>query len=356
MSKKILYLDNIKSLLALLVILFHTNSAYGGEGGWYYIEASDDTLAQTVLTFENALCQSFFMGLFFFIAAYFSPRSYENKGFYLFLKAKVIKLLLPALFYFFILNPLCISLVTQKPYASSLGFYNMWFIMALFYFSVFYAIFRRWFRGLQQEIHLPNGWGMLGFIGVLGILNFTARLFFPTNQLYIHDFSLGYFPEYILLFLIGTLAYRNDWLEQIPVRLVTIYFRISLLSIVTLPFVFFLVEYYKRDFDAFYGGWTLESLYYSFWEPFTSVGIILKILTIFKAKADYTTPLLSRFSRASYSIYIIQAPIIVSLQLALRPVDIPIMLKVGIIFTSVLFLSFIVSHWLLKNRVIKQII
>lgn len=170
-----------------------------------------------MLTFENALCLSFFMGLFFFIVAYFSPRSYDNKGCYLFLKAKVIKLLLPALFYFFILNPLCIFLVTPRPYTSSLGFYNMWFIMALFYFSVFYATFRRWFRGLQQQIPFPNGLGLLGFIGV-------------------------------------------------------------------------------------------------------------------------------------------QAPIIVSLQLALRPVDIPIMLKVGIIFTGVLFLSYIVSHWLLKNRVIKQII
>lgn len=97
---KIHYINNIKSFLALLVIVFHTNSAYGGEGGWYYVEPTNDVIAVSILTLINALCQSFFMGLFFFISAYFSPKSYDKKGFYTFLKGRISKLLIPAFFLF----------------------------------------------------------------------------------------------------------------------------------------------------------------------------------------------------------------------------------------------------------------
>lgn len=356
MSKKILYIDNIKSFLALLVIIFHTNSAYGGEGGWYYIESSNNEVAQTILTFINALCQSFFMGLFFFIAAYFTPRTYDNKGFYYFLKAKVVKLLIPALFYYFILNPFCVFLVHPEPYTDSLGFYNMWFIVALLYFSIFYAILRKWLGKGGLRLNFPNFSQILGFIVLTGFLNFMTRLLFLTNKLYIHDFSLGYFPQYILFFWLGTVAYRNNWLEQLNLKLVTIYFRISLVSITTLPVVFILVDLYGRNLSSFYGGLTLESLYYSFWEPFTCVGVILKILTVFKSRINVTTPLLSRLNRSSYLIYIIQAPIIVALQLALRLVDIDVLLKVTIVSTSTLFISFIISHWLLKNRMVAKVV
>ncbi|WP_366291024.1 acyltransferase [Paenibacillus sp. AN1007] len=358
MNKKILYLDNIKSFMAVLVIVFHTNSAYGAEGGWYYVELSNDELSKTILTFVNAVCQTFFMGLFFFISAYFTPPSFDKKGFYPYIKGRVFKLLIPALFYYFILNPFCIFLVEPQSHLSlsSFGFYNMWFIMALFYFSSIYGLVRKWFGGFTVKINFPSKIGILYFILLIGSLNFVTRLIFPTNMLYIHDFSLGYFPQYIMLFWLGTVAYRNNWLDQIDSLLTSFYFRISLITIVTLPAAFLLIDLYGGSLASFYGGFTFESLYYSFWEPFTSIGIILKIITVFKTKFNFTNSFLSRFNRSSYAIYIFQAPIIVSLQLALQTIDVNIIIKVMLVSSITLIISFYLSRFLLKNKMLNQMI
>jgi glucans biosynthesis protein C len=353
---KIHYINNIKSFLALLVIVFHTNSAYGGEGGWYYVEPTNDVIAVSILTLVNALCQSFFMGLFFFIAAYFSPKSYDKKGFYTFLKGRTSKLLIPAFFYFFVLNPLCINMVQEQEYRSSLGFYNMWFIMALFYFTLIYAIGRKINLAKSPKWDFPNAKKIFVFILFMGVLNFIVRLFFPTNRMYIHDFTLGYFPQYIVLFTLGVIAYRNNWLDQINERLANMYFRISIFSIITMPVVFFLSTLHSDSLSNFYGGFTFESLYYSFWEPFTYVGIILKILIYFKKHFNFTTPLLSLISRSSYSIYIIQAPIIVGLQILFGSIDLYIMIKVIMVIVLTFVFSLGISILLLRIPVLNKII
>lgn len=350
------YLDNVKIFLTLLVIFFHTSSAYGAEGGWYYIEISNELLSKDILTLINALCQSFFMGLFFFISAYFSPDSYDRKGFYLFIKGRTIKLLLPALFYFFFLNPLCIKLVQKETYIDSLGFYNMWFIMALFYFSLVYGILRKTEFLKEISISFPNKKKIFGFIIVMGLLNYIVRFFFPTNEMFIHDFSLGYFPQYILLFILGIIANRNKWLDQINKSTVDLYFSISLVSIITMPIVFSFHNMYSNDLSSFYGGLTIQALYYALWEPFTCVGIILKILYVFKNKLNYSTNILTTLSRTTYSIYIIHAPIIVILQLLFIDLQISILLKVTIVVILTSIISMVLSLILLKIPFLKKVL
>ncbi|USB33659.1 acyltransferase family protein [Paenibacillus sp. YPG26] len=340
------YINCLKVFLAMLVVWFHTSSGYGGAGGWYFIEPSNDEMSMSVLTLLNAIIQSFFMGLFFFISAYFSPKSYDRKGFYQFLKDRVPRLLLPALFYFFILNPLCVNMVRETKYTESLGFYNMWFIMALLYFTIIYALIRK--AGLAKSVkaHFPGVKGLLVFILIMGTLNFATRLIFPTNIMYVHDFSLGYFPQYIVLFIAGIAAYRNGWLEQFNERVVNIYFRVSLVSIITLPVVFLLVG--PDRVGKFYGGFTLESIYYSFWEPFTYVGIIMKLLVVFRKRLNRDSPVLGLLNRSSYSIYIIQAPFIIALQLALAGLEINIIIKVILVSLLAFMLSWGVSLLLLR--------
>lgn len=352
-NEKLHYINNLKAFLAVLVVLFHTSSAYGGAGGWYYIEPSDDTISTSVLTLINALCQSFFMGLFFFIAACFSPRSFDDKGFFNFLRDRVPKLLIPAFVYFFVLNPLSINLVKKQSYLSSLGFYNLWFVMALFYFTVMYAIIRKTTAIKIPQISFPSIKKIFVFIIFMGICNFVVRLLFPTDRLYLHDFTLGYFPQYIVLFIIGIIAYRNNWLNQINERAASIYFRISIVSFLTMPIVFFLDG---DRINYFFGGVTMESLYYSFWEPFTFVGIILKLLVLFKKKLNYTTPLLSKISRSSYSIYIIQGPIIVGLQLMFSSFELNVILKTILVTILTFVLSLGISMLLLRIPRINKII
>ena len=103
--ERIYYIDRIKVLLCVLVIAMHTSVAYGGAGSWYYNEKTDSAVLMLIFTMFNAICQSFFMGLFFFISAYFNPASYKKKGAINFLKDKFIRLGIPLVVFYFILNP-----------------------------------------------------------------------------------------------------------------------------------------------------------------------------------------------------------------------------------------------------------
>ena len=74
------FIDNLRILLVVLVILHHLAVTYGGEGSWYYYEGQADPLTSMLLTLFVVFNQAFFMGFYFLIAGYFVPRSLERAG------------------------------------------------------------------------------------------------------------------------------------------------------------------------------------------------------------------------------------------------------------------------------------
>lgn len=70
---RLLFIDNIRIILVCLVILTHLAITYGASGSWYYHEVSGVSVSSALLTLLTSLFQTFFMGFFFLIAAYFIP-------------------------------------------------------------------------------------------------------------------------------------------------------------------------------------------------------------------------------------------------------------------------------------------
>jgi peptidoglycan/LPS O-acetylase OafA/YrhL len=77
---KINYIDHLKVVLTMLVILHHTFIAYGAPGGWYYSQKTTIAGAIVPMTAFVSVNQAFFMGFFFFLSALFVPSSYDKKG------------------------------------------------------------------------------------------------------------------------------------------------------------------------------------------------------------------------------------------------------------------------------------
>jgi len=147
-SKKILYIDNLKVLLITLVILHHVLNTYGAEGGWYYWQKTTHPAASIPMVVLITINQSFFMGLFFFLSAYFIPSSYNKKGAVRFVKDRLLRLGLPLVFYSFILSPVLIYLVDYFGKGQHItflqflgGFHDwidfgvLWFVAALLLFT-----------------------------------------------------------------------------------------------------------------------------------------------------------------------------------------------------------------------------
>jgi hypothetical protein len=66
-SQHINYLDHIKVLLTVLVILHHTFITYGAPGGWYFKQPATNIGALIPMTLFVSINQSFFIGMLFFI-------------------------------------------------------------------------------------------------------------------------------------------------------------------------------------------------------------------------------------------------------------------------------------------------
>ncbi len=147
-----LYIDNLRVLLIILVVMVHAAVIYGPIGFWYYFERTG--LPSTyILAFFNSFNQSFVLGLFFMISAYFTPLSYYRKGPALFIRNRLKRLGIPLLFYIVFIGPVLIytnHLITPGENISFYRFYweyiiknghidmgPLWFIQALLIFVFF---------------------------------------------------------------------------------------------------------------------------------------------------------------------------------------------------------------------------
>jgi fucose 4-O-acetylase-like acetyltransferase len=152
---KIFYLDNLKVGLITLVVLHHAALTYGAEGAWYYTQKTTDIGAVIPMLLLVTINQSFFMGFFFFLSAYFIPGSYDRKGAARFVRDRLLRLGIPLIFYSLILSPVLIYLVDYfgkghritfiqflDGYHDWINFGVLWFVAALLLFTLLYVVWR----------------------------------------------------------------------------------------------------------------------------------------------------------------------------------------------------------------------
>lgn len=109
-KSRLLYVDNLRILLITMVVVIHMAVTYGVGGVWgYYKEEGEmNDLVVALITLMGAVGTTFFMGFFFMIASYFTPRSYDRKGAKLFLLDRLKRLGIPLLFYAVIIDALIV--------------------------------------------------------------------------------------------------------------------------------------------------------------------------------------------------------------------------------------------------------
>ena len=317
--------DHIRIVLIGLVIFHHTAIVYGGSGGWYWRELPN--ASNPVLVAFNAINQSFFMGVFFLLAGYFTTMSFERKGAKVFLADRFLRLGLPLVIYFFVISPFTIALAATSrgiPFLS--GWKKMillcefepgplWFVESLLIFSLVYVL---WKKLQRSHATTPGPTALPGFSKLaittilLGLISFAVRLYVPVGQSVLW-LQLGYFPCYVFLYAAGCASYHFRILENVTLRQAIPWMLLSIITVVSLPIV--IVK--RIGAGAFEGGYNLNALFYALWDPFTAWGIILGMLWFFR-KFLYRSNGITRFlARRVYTIYIIHPPVLVLLSLLL---------------------------------------
>ena len=229
-ADRLLFIDNIRVFLTILVILHHLMVIYAGSGLWIYNENRQDDITAVVGRWFCSFNQSYFMGLFLLISAYFVPGAYNRKGAGRFLKDRLIRLGIPLVVYGWIIRPIWIFIAWSIPgsfwnwYISEyfkdygiIGGGPLWFIETLLIFALLYALYREIFAPHPTkpipDAPFPGNRRMILFAFLLGITTYLIRLWFPQNTSITElNLQLANFPQYIALFVLGLMAYPRNWL------------------------------------------------------------------------------------------------------------------------------------------------
>ena len=95
-ASRLVFLDNLKILFAILVVFQHVRVTYGWSGLWYYLETPPYDAFSIVffyiVTSVGGLFQTALLGLFFLMGGFFTPTSYDRKGARSFWKDRLLRL------------------------------------------------------------------------------------------------------------------------------------------------------------------------------------------------------------------------------------------------------------------------
>lgn len=365
------YIDNIRVLLTMLVVLHHAAVTYGASGGWYYKEEAGGLATQLPLTIFVSVNQSFFMGLFFLLSSYFIPSSYERKGTGKFLLDRFKRLGIPLVFYSLVISPVTIyiAIAHQYPGLSFKDYYlnrEHWIETGVLWFTAALLIFTSAFVLLQyfsskkdkRSSKFPGNRSLFIFAIVLGIISFFVRIVFPIGwTLSPLGFQFAHFPQYIALFTIGIIAYRNQWLATLSYQQGKVWLWAAVaLIIIGFPGIYILKIITRSELDAFLGGATIQSFVNALWEQLLGISIIVALLSIGKYTLNNQGAFLKTLSRSAYAVYIIHPFVLVCISIQLKDFSIAPLLKFVISGVLAIAVSFIAGTLLVRIPFMRDVV
>ena len=377
------FLDNIRYLMIVLVVVYHSVAAYAIVAP-HWIVHDTNTFAADII---RELFDVFMMPVLFFAAGYFALPSLEKKGVWEFLKDKVKRLLVPWALAVLIILPLALYDQPVNPirpfwsywlsYVSSfevqLRFTQApmgpttqaiyWFLSLLFalfvVFALVYALSRRWRSGAILPAARPatSGNSVLVALVVFGLLTsagyFILLLLFPDSSWFtLHmflEFQVTRLVPYAGCFTFGVYAQSKGWFaEGKPLGSLALWGAIS----AALAVAYLLVG--QPVFADTAGTANLPVgllLLFAFIRSFLLLSLLVVFVSFGVRYWNHASGLGRQLTAASYNIYLVHFFIVVTLQIALlKWIGGPVPAKIAIVSLATLALSLAISRWILARH------
>ena len=377
---RMLYIDNMRVGLITLVIVGHMAITYGAPvGDWYYHEQGEvSTVFAVLVMLLLGIGASFLLGLFFMISGYFTPGPYDRKGPGAFVADRLKRLGIPLVFYAVFINPLVTYwaavhggyegslqeyVPTHVPELTKASISVLWFVEALLFFSIVYALVRLLTKagGAQEEARfapVPSNRSIVLFAMLLGVATFVVRIWAPMWWWWepLHQ-EPGHFPQYAGFFVVGLFAYRRSWFTRMSTAQVRPWRWVALALVPLFPALAVAAGALSGEMDpAVTGGWTWLSLAYSLWEGFMGTAMVITVLVWCRDHFDRQGRLLRSMSAASYAVYVLHPLVIVPLALALSGIRLDLSLKFVLVAPVAVALCFLVGHVIRKLPVVRGVL
>ena len=359
------YIDNLRVLMIAFVVMHHLAVAYSGFGSFPYYDVRHLSKLTTIwFGFYLSFQQAYFMGLLFMIAGYFAAASYDRKDLGQLLRGRFKRLVIPTLIYMVFITQfveyieLGRNWLQPKPglmpvflrFLSGTGV--MWFAVALFIFSVIYGLVRAWRAApvSNRKQIKPSLINTVILILIISVCAFLIRIVQPigTNIL---NMQLCYFASYIVLFIVGIMAYRNDLFARISYQTGKTWLICGIvLGLLAWLVLMKSVGALSGGLATIKGGLTWGSAGFSVWESFVAVAMSIGLIPVFREKFNYQTKLVKTLSDSSFTVYMFHPPILVAVILLFRPVtSLPIIVKWGMLCLICVPLCFATAHFVIRR-------
>lgn len=366
-GSRLLFIDNMRVMLTIQVVLFHLMIIYAGTGSWMYTEGREDFVTGALGAWFIAVSQAYFMGLFLLISAYFVPGSFDRKGASHFLQDRLIRLGIPMAIYSWILSPVLVYLVRRVieglslpwwhylpglKYEAVIGSGPLWFVETLLIFSVVYVGWRlaAGSRPASSTVdaRFPGNGAIALFAVLLGIAGFLVRLWRPIGWNFTPlNLQFPFFAQYIALFIVGLIAYRRNWFLNLPETTGRLWLAIGIV-VILLFWPLAIGGGADKGFELFAGGWHWQALAYALWESFLCLGMCIGLIYLFRRNANRQGKLARFLSSNAYTAYIIHGVMITIIALAVRDVMVYPLLKWALVALVAVPLCFGLSSLIRK--------
>ena len=216
---------------------------------------------------------------------------------------------------------------------------HMWFVESLLIFSFFYAVVRKRCPTISKDCDSrPTLTGLFIAAIVMGIGSYFIRQVSPQDNwigLSVWIFEPAHYLQYIMMFVLGILAYRFCWLDKMTNKTGVIALSIGALLAIG--------NYVRQD-----GAWNdFVWQWFGIYESLMCVFICFGLLWLFREKVNMGNKALSWLSAQSYGAYIFHLPLMICIQNMFDGVWMGAFGKFMFVGVFTTFLSFTLT-WLIR--------
>lgn len=374
---RIHFIDRLRKFLTVSVISYSVVEmwSYGFaplNGSWLPCDSATDVISYIYLNYNF----SYFMGFYFLISGYLVTPSFNKRKIRGFFQHRVLRLMVPVIFYDLLLAPLILIATKIMYFGSSLsitqiykeyfitypgiGANPLWFPVALFLFELVYIGCRNIIpvNNFLKTAPSPNPQvatiSISMICAVILVLTFTMITFIIRTKVPIGflepivfpAFPLAYFGQYILAYFCGVLSYRLNVLARIPLNFDKICLAISIVwgcVGAEIKHITIAISTDPEITQKIDGGSNFYQFCNSLFEQGFAVWWSIAIITIFKCHFNWSQSRIGNLISVScYTAYIIHPVFVVIYAILIANWDASLLQKIGAQLPIVL-----VSSWLI---------
>jgi fucose 4-O-acetylase-like acetyltransferase len=362
---RIYFLDNLRTFIIFLVVLFHAGWVYEPSGFLSSVWIVDDPLKNNFSGIINMIVDIFMMPTMFFISGYFTTLSLKNKNGWIFLKSRFKRLILPWIIAVLTLLPLykVIFLISrnlpQENLASYLYFSGdilinqgwLWFLPVLFLFDLIYYVLSR-FNPLRLNLNFKRAVLTVFLIGLIYSFCMSYFHYYGWTKTILLDFQNEKLLVYFLMFLLGSLGYKQNIFTTKATNKTLYYVICFTIWIPMNVYIIFLLNLIFNPNNPIFSR-IVDNILVWFGFHLSLLGLLYIVINTFRYYLNKKGKYLRKLNEYSYGVYILHFIVMGGIAFILLNTTIPSMAKYIILTISTFVISNLIIYFykdiLLRN-------